>query len=193
MKCMCLKKVFALPQRNYRVVYQQLFTGASGQSIGAIFEGPAAQACLVCLALEYETVRLFRNVSSVTSQESEGIMKYMHSYSIAWAGQRSRYSDWLRAGRSGDQILVGRDFPHLTRPTLGPTQPPVQSVPGLSGGKERPWHDADPSPPSSAVGHERVELYLYYPLWAVRLVQSLSACTRVTFTFNLYIYMYIYT
>ena len=31
------------------------------------------------------------------------------------------------------------------------------------GGKERPGRDADPSPPSSAVGHERVELYLYYP------------------------------
>ena len=31
------------------------------------------------------------------------------------------------------------------------------------GGKERPGHDADPSPPSSAIGHERVELYLYSP------------------------------
>ena len=30
-------------------------------------------------------------------------------------------------------------------------------------GKERPGPDADPSPPSSAVGHERVELYLYSP------------------------------
>ena len=29
------------------------------------------------------------------------------------------------------------------------------------GGKERPGRDADPSPSSSAVGHERVELYLY--------------------------------
>jgi hypothetical protein len=28
-------------------------------------------------------------------------------------------------------------------------------------GKEPPGHEADPSPPSSAIGHERVELYLY--------------------------------
>jgi len=44
-----------------------------------------------------------------------------------------------------------RDFPHLSRPALGPTQPPVQWVPGLSRGKERPVRDADSSPPSSAV------------------------------------------
>jgi hypothetical protein len=63
-------------------------------------------------------------------------------------------------------------------------------------GKEWPGRDTDPSPPSCAVGHERVELYLYspmgcmactepqclysraiplLPLWAVRPVQSLSA------------------
>ena len=44
-----------------------------------------------------------------------------------------------------------RDFQHLSRPAPGPTQPPVQWVPGFSGGKERPGLDAEPSPPSSVV------------------------------------------
>jgi len=31
----------------------------------------------------------------------------------------------LRTGRSGDQILVGENFPYLSRPAVGPTQPPI--------------------------------------------------------------------
>jgi len=45
----------------------------------------------------------------------------------------------------------GRDFPHLSRPALGPTQPPVQCVPGLSPGKERSGRDGDPSRSSSVM------------------------------------------
>jgi len=51
----------------------------------------------------------------------------------------------------GIESRWGRDFPHLSRPALGPKQPPVQGVPCLSRGKERPGRDAHPSPPSSAV------------------------------------------
>jgi len=45
-----------------------------------------------------------------------------------------------------------RDFPHLSRPALGPH--PASCTMGTGSfpkGKERPWRDADPSPPSSAV------------------------------------------
>jgi hypothetical protein len=44
----------------------------------------------------------------------------------------------------------GGDFPYLSRPTLGPTQPPVKWVPRLSRGKVRPGRAADYSPPSTA-------------------------------------------
>jgi hypothetical protein len=56
-----------------------------------------------------------------------------------------------------------RDFPHLSRQALGPLSLLYNGYRVFPGGKERPGRDADPSPPSSAVGHERVELYLYSP------------------------------
>ena len=43
------------------------------------------------------------------------------------------YSDWLWAGRSGIESRWERDFPPV-QTALGPTQPPVKWVPGLSRG-----------------------------------------------------------
>jgi hypothetical protein len=72
-----------------------------------------------------------------------------------------------------------RDFPQPSWPALGPAQPPVQCVVGLfPGGKSgRGVGLATPSPPRAEV-HERAELYLYSPSWALR------ACYWV----NLYLY-----
>jgi hypothetical protein len=50
----------------------------------------------------------------------------------------------------------------------------------LPGGKERPGRDSDPSPSFSAVGHERVELYLYSPYGPYGLYRasvSVQGCT----------------
>jgi hypothetical protein len=55
-----------------------------------------------------------------------------------------------RLDSPGIEYRWERDFPHLSRAALGPTQPPVQWVQGLSRGRKRPGRDADPSPPSSA-------------------------------------------
>jgi hypothetical protein len=46
----------------------------------------------------------------------------------------------------GIESRCRRDFLYLSRPALGPTQPPVQRVPGISRGVKWPGCDADPSP-----------------------------------------------
>jgi len=52
----------------------------------------------------------------------------------------------------GIESRWGRDFPHLFRPALGPTQPPVQWVPGFfPGAKSGLRMTLTPHPPSSVV------------------------------------------
>jgi len=51
-----------------------------------------------------------------------------------------------------------------SRPALGSTQPPVQWVPGLSGGKVRPGRGADHSAPSSAAVKEEYSYTYTHPV-----------------------------
>jgi len=100
----------------------------------------------------------------------------------------SRYNNWLRAARSGDWISVGARFsaPVQTDPGAHPASctmgtgsfPRVKSVRGVTLTPHTllaPW-----SWKSSAIP--------LLPLWAVRPVQSLSACTRGA----LYRYLYLF-
>ena len=74
-------------------------------------------------------------------------------------GQLRRYSDSLRAGRSGDRIPVwgGRDFSHPYRPGAQPASYTVGT--GSFPGVKRPGRGVDHPPTSSAA----VKEYLYSP------------------------------
>jgi hypothetical protein len=98
-------------------------------------------------------------------------------YSTTW---RSRYSDWLLDGRqwsrsSGPGRVKNFHFSILSRPALGPTQPPIQLVPGEgapSPAVERPEREADHSSPTSAEDkktHTHIYIYIYIHLLTIRL------------------------
>jgi hypothetical protein len=64
-----------------------------------------------------------------------------------------------------DDLVLGIFlFTNASRPALGPTQPPVQWVPGaLSLGIKQPGREAEHSPPSSAEVIVCGELFLCSP------------------------------
>ena len=88
----------------------------------------------------------------------------------------------------------GRDFPHLSRPALGPTQPTLQWAPGLYWGVESgrgmtltrhpllgPWSRNSRAKPLLhlwSLRHKQnlsactVQLYLYYPYWPYGLYRA---------------------
>ena len=92
-----------------------------------------------------------------------------------------RYSDWLRAGWSGDRIPVWAKFSAPVQ--TGPGAPPASCTMGtgsLPGVKSSLGVTLTPHPllvPWSRKRRATPPL----PVWAARPVQSLSACTRVHF------------
>jgi hypothetical protein len=86
-------------------------------------------------------------------------------YTSYYVGRDSSVGIATRYGLDGPGIEFrwGRDFQHRSRPNLGPTQPPVQRVPGLFQVVKRPGRGVDHPPRSNAGVKERVQLYLYSP------------------------------
>ena len=77
--------------------------------------------------------------------------KFMYGTDMEWAGQRSQYSYWLRAGRSGHRIPVVARFSARPDRPWGPPSLVYYRYRVFPWGKERPGCDADPTPRSSAV------------------------------------------
>jgi hypothetical protein len=81
-----------------------------------------------------------------------------------WWGRDSSAGIATGYGQDGPGIESqwGRDFSHMSRPVLGPAQPPVQWVPVLLEVK-RPGLGADHPPPPSA----EVTITLPLDLWSL--------------------------
>jgi len=80
---------------------------------------------------------------------------------ICGPGYLSRYSDSVRAGRSGDRIPVGARFPAPIQ--TGTAAYPASYTMGAGSlpGVKRPGRGIDHPPPSTAEVKERVEIYPY--------------------------------
>jgi len=113
-----------------------------------------------------------------------GLGKIAIVWTIKWAGQLSRYSDWLRAGLSGDRIPMGARFSAPVQTGSG-NHPAfcimgTGSFPGVKNGRDVML----PPHPLLVPWSWKNRAIPLLPLWAVRPVQSLSACTRVQFTYE---------
>ena len=107
--------------------------------------------------------------------------RFSYPYSIPRNKKCYTGFDWLRAGRSGNRNPVKARFSapvqtgtgaHPASCTMG-----TVSFPGV----KRPGRGVNHPPTSSAEVKERIELYLYSPLWVF------MACSRVA---TLYLYIF---
>ena len=95
-----------------------------------------------------QNIKTRRSVFTWRYELNSYILKEVFSV-LCGLGSSVSIATGYRLDGPGTEYRWVLDFPHLSLTALGPTQPPIQWVPGLSLGKKSPGRDADPSTPSS--------------------------------------------
>ena len=111
--------------------------------------------------------QLKRNLGSHKFNDDLDVAKVVTDTMVADVGRDSSVTVAIHYGLDGPGIESRwkPDFPHPSRPTLGPIQSPVQWVLGLFPGIKRPGRGVDHPTPSA---------------------EAFLACSRVNFTFYVY-------
>jgi hypothetical protein len=150
---------------------------AKRQVVNTTVKQSSFQQCLRLLGFSFPAVDIFLKFklcgqAAFDSQELIRQLFHMLTHSTlqitkigsVWAGYCSRYSDWLRAGRSGDRIPVCARFyaPVQTGPGAHPDSCTMGtgSFPGIESGR---GVTLAPHPLLVPKSKNRVALYLYSP------------------------------
>jgi hypothetical protein len=141
-----------------------------------VVEPSSSRFCILKVGGDYlsvgpSTPEVYENTVSKSPQINHRLISetvqcnYIICFNLQlWVRELSRYSDWLRAGRSGDRIPVGARFsaPVQTRPGAHPASCTMGtgSSPGVESGRGM---TLTPHPLLVPRSKNRLGLYLYSP------------------------------
>jgi hypothetical protein len=119
----------------------------------------------VCIPRSFLVLKVCKQGKNLCSPSSiiSKLTKYFHTPLFIICGPGSVVGIAMGWTVRGSNHGGGEIFHTCPDRTWAPLSLLYNGYRDFPGGKKQPGSDADPSPPSSAIGHERVKLYLYSP------------------------------